>query len=424
MAATLLRTGRGYNGPTQDGGAAPVRSGERVQELDVLRGVVLFAVFFLNMIDFAVDMSTDAQLAALPTAALDQVLYEIAYWLVDDKSITLFAFLFGLGFELQLRRMLARGADFRRLYLRRLSFLLGLGLVHRTFFWTWDILHVYALAGFALFALRDVGSRALLIGGALLTIAADPVFTLFLEYTGLGGWHGLPDPATDAVLLARQHLLVAGDYPAIVADFARYDWVDSLLRGTLFDMFFFALGRFMLGAWVGERGWFRDCRAYLPGFRRVLMLGLPVGLLGEGLARAIEIHSRGEALEWLGFGVHVTSLPVLAAGYAAAVVVAFATPLGRRLLAPFAHPGRMALTNYVSQSLLCGFVFSGVGPGLGLLGSIGVSAVIPIVIALYALQVLASRFWLERFRFGPLEWLWRGFTYGELPELRRPASPA
>jgi len=404
--------------PTSD--ASPLRASERVQELDVLRGVVLFGVFFMNMLDFSMEMSTEPQVTGVSSWPLDGVLYVLTNWLVDDKAITLFAFLFGLGFQLQMQRLVDRGADFERVYLRRMTFLLVLGLLHRTFLWTWDILHVYALAGFALFALRNARARTLLVGGIALALLADPIHEVLLRHTWLRGWHGMLNPYSDAATLARQQPMIAGDYLALVAYFARHDWIDSVLRGTLVSLFCFSLGRFMLGAWVGQRGWFQDCARYLPGFRRVLRVALPIGLVGAFVGQALEHLT---SWNYTAFALHVLAQLPLAAGYAAGVVVAFHTPLGRRLLTPFAHPGRMALSNYVGQSVLCGLVFTGVGPGLALIGRIGVGEVMLISIALYAVQVLASRWWLARYRVGPLEGQWRGYTYQELPALRRAPLP-
>src|SRR5262245_63125070 len=113
----------------------------------------------MNIVGFGRAMATGQQLFSLPGAPLDFTLHEMLAWLVEDKANTLFAFLFGLGFYLQMQRLEARGVDFDRIYLRRLTFLLVLGLIHFMFLWTWDILHLYALAGFVLFAMRRLSNR-------------------------------------------------------------------------------------------------------------------------------------------------------------------------------------------------------------------------------------------------------------------------
>lgn len=408
----------------------PVGVGERVEELDVLRGVALFGVFLMNIVGFGLAMSTGQQLLSLPNAPFDLTLAQILEWLVIDKANTLFAFLFGLGFYLQMQRLEARGVDFERIYLRRLTFLLVLGLIHLLFLWTWDILHLYALAGFALFAMRRASSRTLLVVGLLLALFGRTAQEALLEFTGVTGWHGWPDPYSEEVALARQEVMIHGDFLSLVRAFAEYTWVDYILEGFLIGWFLYVMGRFMVGAWVGRQGWLQNASAHLSGFRRVLRIALPAGLIAAGLARIIEIYDRGGRLppwdhwEFVASSLHLLATPALAAGYLCAIVVGLHTSLGRKLLAPFAYAGRMALTNYVSQSFVYALVFFGLGPGLGLVAHIGTGALTAIAIVAYAVQVLASRWWLTRFRFGPLEWLWRAYTYGRLPALRIAPAPS
>jgi uncharacterized protein len=115
--------------------------------------------------------------------------------------------------------------------------------------------------------------------------------------------------------------------------------------------------------------------------------------------------------EFIAECIHLLGTPILATGYIAAIVVGFEGGALRRWLAPFAWAGRMALTNYLMQSLVIAFVLFGVGPGLALAGRIGTCALAGIVIVAFGLQVVFSRWWLGRFRHGPVEWLWRWLTY-------------
>src|SRR6187549_3856839 len=135
--------------------------------MDVLRGVALFGVFLMNMAPFAGTpiMATEQQLLSLSSAAYDFALLDVLRWLVADKANTIFAFLFGLGFYLQMQRLEARGADFDVLYFRRLCVLLVIGAIHTVYIWSWDILHLYALAGFVLLFMRDVSNRDLFAYG-------------------------------------------------------------------------------------------------------------------------------------------------------------------------------------------------------------------------------------------------------------------
>ncbi|MET0496933.1 MAG: DUF418 domain-containing protein [Steroidobacteraceae bacterium] len=406
---------------------APIGAGERVHELDVLRGVALFGVFLMNMIGLteADVMATRVQLESLPTAHIDHTVFYFINWLFLDKANTLFAFLFGLGFYLQMERLEAHGADFVRLYRRRLAVLLLMGIVHIMFIWVWDILHLYALAGFALLALRKIKTRTLLIGGVALATFGRMAQDIFAEFAGLNAWHGLPSPYSTTAVLVRQALSAAGDYGGLFLEFAKLNLVDYLLNASIVGWFAYALGRFMLGAWVGRHGWIQHAADYLPGFRRTLWATLPAGLILGGAAQSIFASARTESLSawvhWLFVGrtLHLIAVPLLATGYLCAIVVGLHTQAGRRLLTPFAWSGRMALTNYFAQSLFYAVVLFGVGPGLDLAGRIGASTVLTMVIVAYATQILFSRWWLSRFNYGPAEWLWRGLTYGRLPPLAR-----
>ena len=391
----------------------------------MLRGAALFGVFLMNMVGFASAgvMATPEQLLALPTAALDHTVMELVRWLVMDKANTLFAFLFGLGFYLQMQRLEARGADFERIYRRRLGVLLIFGLLHLFFLWTWDILHLYALAGFALLSLRRASNRTLLWGGLLLALIARTTYKVLSEFSSLETWHGYASTYSNEAALARQQASIAGDYPGLLQLFSHYTLVDYLLNGLMIGWLFYALGRFMLGAWVGRRGWLQNATAHLEGFRRVMRVTLPVGLVLAGLSRLVEIHGGGERLpawdhwELLSGILHLISVPVLGTGYVCGIVVAFCSQRGRRWLTPFAWSGRMALTNYVMQSFIYAFVLLGIGPGLALAGRIGTTWLLVIVTTAYAAQTCFSYWWLSRFRYGPLEWVWRALTYRQWPRL-------
>lgn len=398
----------------------PVSGSERIAELDVLRGIALFGVLLVNFVVFASPyvLATKAQLAALPTAAIDSQAQFAVRWLFADKANTMFATLFGLGFYLQMKRGEGR-PGFEVRYRRRLFWLLVIGWLNVLFLWVWDILNLYALAGLALLAMRNWRTRSLVIFGA---VAALYSVQLQEWWTGALGLKLVPETFwSDPAALERQAAVLSGNYPRMVAMFWQWTWTEWLAGGALAAWFIYALGRFALGAAIGRCGVLDDIPRHLPVLRRVASIALPLGLV---LALIVSLLGKGywtpfEAAKPLGEALRSPAALLLTAGYAAGIVVALHTSLGGRLLGVFAPVGRMALTNYLAQSLLYGFVMTEVGPGLGLAGRIGTSAVIAACIAFFALQTVFSHWWLARYRFGPMEWLWRTLTYGERPPMRR-----
>jgi uncharacterized protein len=298
-------------------------------------------------------------------------------------------------------------------------------VIHTFFIWAWDILHLYALAGFALLALRRLSNRDLLGIGLIFALGGRTLQKAFEEFAGLASWTGHSDTYSEAAVLVRQELSESGDYFGIVGNFFEWTVFDYLATGLIFGWLFYALGRFLVGAWVGRHGWITRARDFLPQWRRVARWTLPLGLLLEGLAAMLAVSPllpEWKHREFFADMTHLFAMPVLAVGYVSGLVVLFHGRLGARLLAPFAWIGRMALTNYLSQSFVIGFVLFGVGPGLALAGHIGTGALLAIVVVSYAAQMVFSRWWLARFAYGPAEWLWRALTYGKLPAMRLPQS--
>jgi uncharacterized protein len=328
--------------------------------------------------------------------------------------------LFGLGFYLQTKRGEGR-LGFERRYARRLFWLLVFGWLNATLLWVWDILNLYALAGFGLLLMRHWRTRSLVIFGAIAAMYSDKLqewWTGALSITMVPDW-----VYSDAAVLERQSAAVSGHYPTVVATFWHWTWTEWLTGGLMFAWIVYALGRFALGAAIGRSGILDDIPRFLPLLKCIAVIAIPIGLVIGFALRALESDLwapslLGEYGKPLGEALRAPNALLLAAGYSAAIVVALHSGTGTRLLSVFAPVGRMALTNYLAQGFLYGFVLFGVGPGLGLAGQVGSTAVLAICILFFALQIAFSRWWLAHFRFGPMEWVWRALTYGERPPFR------
>lgn len=390
-------------------GAGPVTLQERIVFIDALRGVALFGILTANMRAFFAPLMIYDNIQLLFPSLWDrraQALIDIA---VQGKFVSIFSFLFGLGFAMQMSRAEARGVRFLSFYPRRLAALALFGLLHGALIWAGDILLAYALAGAILLLFRTRRQRTLLIWAAgimALPIVVSSAFFALYHTSARPAWM-TPRPVDMAKLRHIADIYAHGTAPQIA-------WENLLvykaeLPATLFGLYAAAL--FMLGMWLWRRGVVQNLPQFRPVFRRVLLWGLALGLpLSAYSAYTRTLPDQITAARWIGGMLFLPAAHLLAAAYMAGLALLFMTQRGRAVLLPFAAVGRMALSNYLAQSLICTTLFY--HHGAGLYGKIGPAAGLPLGAALFALQLVASNLWLARFPFGPMEYLWRGLTYG------------
>lgn len=410
----------------------PAGVSQRIGTLDILRGFALLGIAIVNIAPASTPPYALAASAHVWADPLDQLTMSAIRFFAEGKFYPLFSFLFGLGFALMLSNALTRGGNFGRLYTRRLLVLLAIGLVHAFFIWYGDILVLYSLLGFVLLLFFRQRSP-----GTLLAWAAVFLLVPVLLYGALVGLveAGRQSPQTAAEIdasLARG----AEEYRALaeqaIQAYSRGTWAEVQAQRTQDVLFlwstmpFFAptvLAMFLLGVYAHHRGVFQHVDVHLPFVRRVFAGGVVVGLLGSTTyvltaGTISRVAPTGEALVMtVAFAI---GGPALSLAYAAGLVLLLHhRPAWQQRLAPLAATGRMALTNYLLQSILAtGALYS---YGLGLYG-IGPAAGLLLAVGIYAVNVVLSVWWLERFQLGPAEWLWRSLTYARWQPLRRLAA--
>lgn len=400
--------------------AVPTADGERIEVLDVLRGFALYGVLLANLVPWfsGCAFMSRAQLDQ-QTDALDQAFLFLLRVLCDGKAMMLLTLLFGLGFSLQLQRAEASGRTIIAIYLRRLAVLALIGVSHVLLLWWGDILWGYAVAGLGLILFRRVKGRKLLIWGLALALLPHLLSTIpqVSKALDLVAAKPVDFEAFKAQLLAA---LSGHDRRALTAMQLKQAYYHV---GRFWGPFFpELLGRFLLGYWAGSIGLFRNTAERLPLFRKLAAVGLVAGLIGSSIAPVLRVLSRRHVVIAKGVALAV-SVPseievlLLTCGYAALVVLLMQRPVVRRLLLLIAPVGQMALTVYLMQSLICTFLFY--GWGLGLITHVPPARLFPIAGVIFLSQILFAHAWLARFRFGPVEWLWRSLTYGRLQPLRR-----
>ena len=399
----------------------PVQLSERILFIDVLRGVALFGILAANMRAFVAPFDCYEHIGVLFHGRADVLAQGFIDAFIQGKFITIFSFLFGLGFAIQLSRAEARGVRFLSFYPRRLLALALFGLVHGLLIWAGDILLTYAVSGAILLLFRNRQQKTLLwwAGGLFaLPIVAGTTF-LFVYHSSLHrAWMDPKVPDIQKLYAVIQIYAHGSARQILMQNWV--EWKDSLPL-TLFAIYATAL--FLLGMWVWRAGIVQHLEDYKRILRLIFAWCIPVGLLINLYVATVKaVIPPGHVTIW-GFLAGILWLAgshILSAGYVSGLALLFLRENWRKRLLPFAAVGRMALTNYLMQSVVCTIFFYSYTTGL--YGRVGPAlALIPTVI-LYSLQVVLSNWWLTRYRFGPMEWLWRGLTYGKFPALRNGAG--
>lgn len=401
------------------GSPSPTPFTERILFIDVLRGVALLGVVVVHANFFAADVSTQGSVAGpWINAGLDRWADRAVRVLVEEKAQTIFAVLFGVSFALQWVRLQDRVSDPARVYRRRLLGLLLIGCLHAVLLPMLDILAYFALSGFVLLVVRKWSARSLACVGLLLSLVVMPTAHLIgPDEAGTQVGHTLGNLHLPAVLQYGSYLdILEQQWPLI--------WFVGHPVRSLLTFGVYVLGRLMLGAAIWKAGLVTDPVRHARALRYAAVIGVPVGILLIG-ARKLEIFAlkqvgwTGSARLWdaLATYLHQAGTLVLAGSLAAVLLLAWQSKLWKALLSVFVPVGRMAVTNYLLQSVAISLVFFGFG--FGLLGRLGSAWCLALAFGIFSLQCLFSFLWLRVFRFGPVEWAWRGWTYGSFAPLRR-----
>jgi uncharacterized protein len=390
--------------------AAPVRATDppqRIDAIDILRGLALLGVVAINVVTiFRVSIFQQFLFPKPPLSfsPIDSAIETILTLAVELKALALFSLLFGAGLAIQFER-LAKSERRTSLLLRRLAVLLAFGLIHLCLIWNGDILTEYALAGFIVLPFL-YGPRWLLAVAALASLG------LYLEmqvFPPPGLWPGTAALAQDVTEANR--IYATGGFLDVLGFRLREIPLFAVLHAYIFPR---TIGLFLLGALAWRTGILRNPPRHLLFPIAAVCVGLGAALILAHAGRLIASGRIDALAEPLG-------TIVLALGYGAAIIGIANTESGKKLLGWAAPVGRMAFTNYLAQSVILGWIFYGYG--LGLFGRLGVTSALAIALAIYLVQVPFSAWWLDRYRYGPVEWLWRTLMYGAVQPMRLSSTP-
>jgi len=397
---------------------APSKSGQRVEVIDALRGFAILGILLANILSFSgVKFLPFTEISQWPSFDTDLFIYHLNGFLIDTKFYTIFSLLFGIGFFLQFNKNRDNQVDFMKIYYRRLRYLMLFGLIHM-FFWSGDILFIYAIVGFAFVQLRNLKPKTLLI-----IAVATFVLPLLKDITLLYVAPGYMVPTQKLALKTYVDISPAqlvevfrnGDFWEVTKmNFHNIKWryFDLLPSGRLFKVFAF----FTLGFYMMANNYFTEkAKSY-----KLLFVYLTLGLILTYLSKQLGGSMSQFPSDWndvlykllFSFG-QVT----LAFAYISILTIAYETNIGQKLMIGLKYVGRMSFSSYLSHTIFGILIFYPYA--FGLFGTMTLWQVEILAIVIYALQVLLAVIWLKYFSFGPLEWLWRSLTYGQFLSMKK-----
>jgi uncharacterized protein len=388
----------------------------RVHTIDALRGIALFGILAVNIqgASWSLGGPTLGQFDEM-TTLLDRVALLFTAFFLEFKFYPIFCFCFGYGFAVQTRKWMLRGQDAGALFVSRLTFMLLFGIFHGIFLWFGDILARYALTGFILrYSIRK-GPRELIRAikiWAVLTLLATLI---------LGGLISVAMTSADE--LANMNATLMKEIAAAKTIYTTGNYIDiTRQRATDFTAitasFIYILPQimllFLLGALTSQMGWLKVSEQS-PGkhhalLKRIFIFTLAVGL-PINIAYTMKAWTMAQAftVDTSMLDLFVSTLaPIFAFTYISGAALIAHNRVGATLIALFAPAGKIALTNYVFQSLAMSFLLYGYGFGLG--ARLRQGELLLLSIAIYIVQLALSHLYLRVFRQGPLEWIWRRWT--------------
>jgi uncharacterized protein len=401
----------------------PVDDSERIVPVDVLRGVALLGILLMNIQSFSMIGAAYVN----PTAYGD--LHGANWWVwllchifADQKFMTIFSMLFGAGILLMTQHIEAKGLPSTRLHYRRMGWLIVFGLLHGFLLWDGDILYAYGMGGLIVYLLRKTAVRKqVLVAGLLLAIGSG---ISVASYYSMPWWpaaqrqeleHSIWQPTAEEE--GREIAAYRGSFTSALRERAQSE------RGNITQGFFFwelwrVTGLMLAGMAMFKLGIFSakaSGAVYTGMILTAVLIGIP--LISYGVHQEIKSgwsfgYSFFVAAQYNYFASILVSF-----GWIGLVMLACKTNWSLAYMGRLAAVGRMAFSNYILHTLICTTIFYGYG--LGQFGKIARATQIEIVVVIWILQLVISPMWLAKFRYGPLEWIWRSLTYGRRQPLLR-----
>lgn len=382
---------------------------QRVEAVDAIRGFALFGILLVNMtlIQFGFFASEK------PTYIFGK-LDEGANWFIQffgtHNFMSLFSFLFGLSIILLQKSIIAKGKKFFPTYIRRIIILLLLGYIHGTFVWEGDILFAYGVIGIFLMMFINRKPKTLLIWASIL-LALIMLASYQSESTS--------NPYDDlAPYTEKEHKVhETGSYMDHINfrltenpfDYMGINGVFGLVFISVFAIIFMS-PLFLLGMYVGKKGWLFEVNQHIPAVKKIWLI---TGIFSFTI-KILAIFVKHPILIMLQDSLTPVTMTFF---YGSTIILLFHYKKVAHLLTYMANMGKMSVSNYLAQSIITTTIFYAYG--FGLYGKIGYFFGILLTIGIYTIQLFVSTYWLQKYRMGPVEYVWRLGTYLEKPQFKR-----
>ena len=392
----------------------------RITAIDALRGFALAGVALVHVTEqYLAGPSPEGFMEGL-NGPVDHFLMGFIGLFIQGKFFALFSILFGLSFFIQMDSADRKGEDFSWRFLWRAVLLFLIGYMHQLFY-RGDILTIYALLVPFLIPFHRVSNKWVL-GMAAIFFLSLPRLISFATL-GTDNLFGLPNGFQNPMETAYYETLQSGTLLEVFEKNAIFGMKTKMSFQLLFfGRFYYTFGYFLLGLWIGKIGLFQNTSTFLPYFKKI-MLGFTGFLVLSFILTAITFMTAPQPMDFTHFQ-HILGINFsdwinlsLALLILCAFILLYQEQNWQKRLNFFAPYGRMALTNYILQSIIGTYLFF--GWGLGLIGQLRSAYLVLIALVLIVVQAYFSKYWLQNFKYGPLEWLWRSATYLKWQAFRR-----
>lgn len=405
----------------------PIAKSQRLEIIDLLRGFALLGILMVNLPLMNAPYAVQSGEFMLWTDPLNHYAHWFILFFFTGKFYTIFSMLFGIGFYFFLKKANETGESVLPVFRARLSWLLLIGILHVVLLWYGDILVFYALFGFVMILFRNKSNKALIVWAVI--ILTIPVL-LSISLVGLMKIAlSMPEVAESVQVgvqtavenmknFVEKALVVysTGTFSEIVA--VRLEEFQNILAGLLF-FFPNVLAMFLIGMVLARNKVFEDIEVSKPFFKKLFFISLAVALVFNTAFAWFGVRLSMSSLDWNFAGYMVGQAygaPALSFVYISIIAHCYHHGYFQKLSKAIINTGRMALTNYLMQSIIATTIFFSYG--LGLYGKVNLWQGILLTVTIYVIQVLWSNFWLKYYRFGPMEWLWRSLTYRKMQKMK------